>query len=116
MGEQKVSLVKSQAQMQRFVQHLLNDVRALEHMIDKGMFEKNITRIGAEQEMCLVDNKTYKPVNKAMEALGIMKEYEWVETELAQFNLETNLTPRELKGNCLRQMEKERVFYQHLGK
>ena len=107
MGEQKVSLVKSQAQMQRFVQHLLNDVRALEHMIDKGMFEKNIVRIGAEQEMCLVDNKTYKPVNKAMEALGIMKEYEWVETELAQFNLETNLTPRELKGNCLRQMEKE---------
>jgi len=107
MGEQKVSLVKNQAQMQRFVQHLLNDVRALEHMIDKGMFEKNIVRIGAEQEMCLVDNKTYKPVNKAMEALGIMKEYEWVETELAQFNLETNLEPRELKGNCLRQMEKE---------
>ena len=107
MGEQKVSLVKNQAQMQRFVQHLLNDVLALEHMIDRGMFEKNIVRIGAEQEMCLVDNKTYKPVNKAMEALDLMKEYEWVETELAQFNLETNLTPRELKGNCLRQMEKE---------
>ena len=107
MGEQKVSLVKSQAQMQRFVKHLLNDVHALEHMIDNDMFEKNIVRIGAEQEMCLVNNKTFKPVNKAMEALGIMKEYEWVETELAQFNLETNLTPREFKTNCLRQMEKE---------
>lgn len=107
MGEQRVSLVRNQAQMQKFVRHLLNDVQALEHMIDNDMFEKNIVRIGAEQEMCLVDSKTFKPVNMAMPALDIMKEWDWVETELAQFNLETNLTPRELKGNCLRMLEKE---------
>lgn len=107
MGEQKVSLVSNQSQMQRFVRYLLNDVQALDYMIKHDKFETGIVRIGAEQEMCLVDDKTFKPVNHAMQALDIMKEYNWVETELAQFNLETNLTPRELKGNCLRQMEKE---------
>ena len=36
-----------------------------------------------------------------------MKEYEWVGTELAKFNLETNLTPREFTGSCFSDMEKE---------
>ncbi len=107
MGEQRVSLVTDQAQMQRFVQQLLNDVQALEHMLDNDWFETGITRIGAEQEMCIVDSNTFKPAPIAMEALAMMKKYPWVETELAQFNLETNLTPRELKGKCLSDMEKE---------
>ncbi len=107
MGEQRVSLVTDQAQMQRFVQQLLNDVQALEHMLDNDWFETGITRIGAEQEMCIVDGNTFKPAPIAMEALELMKKYPWVETELAKFNLETNLTPRELKGKCLSDMEKE---------
>ncbi len=107
MGEQKVSIVKDQAQMQRFVKHLLNDVQALEYMLDNDWFESDITRIGAEQEMCLVNNDTYKPATIAIEALEKMKNYDWVETELARFNLETNLTPRELKGKCLSMLDAE---------
>ena len=107
MGEQKVSLLTDKSQMQRFVQHLLKDVRALEYMLENDWFESGITRIGAEQEMCIVSNKTYKPAPIAMEALEKMKKYDWVETELAKFNLETNMTPRELKGDCLRKMEEE---------
>jgi CBS domain-containing protein/gamma-glutamylcysteine synthetase len=107
MGEQKVSIVKDQAQMQRFVKHLLNDVQALEYMLENDWFEKDIIRIGAEQEMCLVFNDTYKPATIAIEALEKMKNYPWVETELARFNLETNLTPRELKGKCLSQLDAE---------
>ena len=42
-----------------------------------------------------------------MEALDKMKEYPWVETELAKFNLETNLEPRVFEGKCLSEMEKE---------
>ncbi|MEO1625553.1 MAG: CBS domain-containing protein [Bacteroidota bacterium] len=38
-----------------------------------------------------------------------MKNYKWVETELARFNLETNMTPRELKGKCLSKMEEENI-------
>ena len=107
MGEQRVSLVSGQAQMQRFVRQLLNDVQALEYMLDNDWFESGITRIGAEQEMCIVNTKDYKPAPIAMEALETMKDYPWVETELARFNLETNLEPRELKGKCLSLMEQE---------
>jgi CBS domain-containing protein/gamma-glutamylcysteine synthetase len=109
MGEQKVSLLTDQAQMHRFVRHLLDDVQALQYMIKNDWFETGITRIGAEQEMCLVDAKTFKPAPIAMEALDTMKNYPWVETELARFNLETNMTPRELKGKCFSQMEQENL-------
>jgi CBS domain-containing protein/gamma-glutamylcysteine synthetase len=110
MGEQRVSLVKDQKQMQHFVHNLLQDVQALEYMLDNDWFEDDITRIGAEQEMCLVDN-AFKPALKAMEILDKMKKHPWVETELAQFNLECNLTPRVFKGKCLSDMEKELKGY-----
>lgn len=107
MGEQRVSKVTDQKQMQKFVKALLKDVQALEHMLDNDMFDSGITRIGAEQEMAIVDKDTYKPNCIAMEALDKMKDYEWVETELAKFNLETNLTPRELKDSCFSDLHEE---------
>ncbi len=107
MGEQKVSLLQDEKQMQNFVRLLLNDVRALEYMIENNWFESGITRIGAEQEMAMVHQKTLKPACIAVEALDKMKKWDWVETELARFNLETNLTPREFKGKCLSLLEKE---------
>ena len=109
MGEQRVSIVKDQPQMQKFVRSLLNDVKALEYMLNNDWFESDITRIGAEQEMCLVDDKDFKPAPIAMEALKRMKDWEWVETELARFNLETNLTPRVFEKSCLSDMEKENL-------
>ncbi len=107
MGEQRVSLLDDRRQMQKFVRHLLADVKALEHMLDNNMFDSGITRIGAEQEMVMVDSKTFKPVCLAMQVLEKMKDYDWVETELAQFNLETNMVPRELTGACFREMHEE---------
>jgi hypothetical protein len=104
MGEQRVSLVQDEASMQKFVKKLLRDVQALEYMLDNDWFEKDIVRIGAEQEMCLVHRKTYKPATIAMQALDHMKDYDWVETELAKFNLETNLDPREFSGHCLSEL------------
>ena len=71
MGEQQVSIVKSQDQMQHFVKSLLDDVKALEYMLDNDWFETDIVRIGAEQEMVLVDQKTLKPACINMQALGI---------------------------------------------
>ncbi len=107
MGEQQVSIVKSQDQMQTFVKSLLDDVKALEYMIDNDWFEKDTVRIGAEQEMVLVDQKTFKPACINMEALKHMTEWPWVETELAKFNLEINLEPREFMAKALREMEDE---------
>ena len=107
MGEQKVSLVDDQQQMERFVRYLLNDVKALEYMLENDWFESDVTRIGAEQEMCLVFNKTQKPAPIAVEALERMQDLEWAGTELARFNLEINLDPREFSGACLRDLENE---------
>lgn len=107
MGEQKVKVVRDQKQMQHFVKQLLRDVEAFDYMLKHDWFEKDITRIGAEQEMCLIDKDTYKPALINMEALEQMKDWDWVGTELAKFNLETNMSPLEFKGDCLSAMEKE---------
>ena len=107
MGELNVSLPKDTKKKQAFVRALLNDVKALEHMLDNNMFESGITRIGAEQEMCIINSSTYKPAPIAIELLDLMKDKKWVETELAKFNLEINLDPRKLEGDCFSQMHKE---------
>ncbi len=67
MGEQKVSVAQEGTGMQSFVRSLLRDVQALEYMLENDWFEKDIIRIGAEQEMCLVDARTYKPACINME-------------------------------------------------
>lgn len=105
MGEEKVHLAAQSADMQHFVRHLLRDVQALEYMIENDWFEDGITRIGAEQEMCLI-NKAYKPAYTAMQ---ILEEFhpDWLTTELAQFNLEANLTPQMFTGDAFAKMETE---------
>lgn len=107
MGEQKVSLIEDSKEMQHFMRMLLEDVKSLEYMLRNDWFEKGVTRIGAEQEMVLVDNRTFKPATIAMEALDIMQDLPWVETELAKFNLEINLDPREFNGDCFSSLENE---------
>ncbi|MEM9549116.1 MAG: glutamate-cysteine ligase family protein [Bacteroidota bacterium] len=107
MGEQRVSKVTDQKQMQKFVKSLLKDVQALEYMLENDWFDKGITRMGAEQEMVIVQKDTFKPNCIAMEALDKMQDYDWVETELAKFNLETNLTPRVLTKSCFGDLHKE---------
>ena len=108
MGEQKVSLATDKPEVrQRFVENLLRDVRALEYMLDHDWFETDTIRIGAEQEMCLIDSQTLKPATIAMEVLEKLKKYSWAETELARFNLEITLTPHEFTGDCLHKLERE---------
>ena len=107
MGTQTVATFDDVEQRQNFIRSLLNDIRSLEHMLDNEWFESGITRFGAELEMVLVDKNTLKPRNMAMEVIEKMKKHKWLETEIAQFNLEINLTPREMcKGN-FSLMEKE---------
>ncbi|NNF26997.1 MAG: CBS domain-containing protein [Gemmatimonadetes bacterium] len=71
-------------------------------MLDDRAFETGIRRIGAEQEMFLV-NEAWRPLGAA---LDILEELEGpFTTELALYNLEANLEPRELEGRCFRDME-----------
>ncbi len=110
MGEQRVSSLKDREKANAFMKAVLNDIQALDHMLDNEYFENDIIRIGAEQEMIMVDKKTQKPVFIAMEALEKLKDYDWVETEISQFNLETNFEPRVFEGDCFSEMEKENRY------
>jgi CBS domain-containing protein/gamma-glutamyl:cysteine ligase YbdK (ATP-grasp superfamily) len=107
MGEERVKLASSQGkdEMRNFVRQLLNDVEALEYMLENDWFEDDVKCIGAEQEMCLI-NKHYKPAYKAMDILEDFSP-EWLTTELAKFNLELNLSPQVFEGSALSRMEAE---------
>lgn len=111
MGEQRVSILSDQNSMRRFVKNLLNDVKAIDYMIENNWFEEDVIRIGAEQEMFLINKKNFKPATIAMEIMEKMSGYPWLETELAKFNLEINLTPRVFEGSCLRELEMETANY-----
>ena len=71
MGIETVRLAETREQVQETLKHLLKDIRALERMLSEDLFETDIVRIGAEQELCLVD-KYAKPLPIAMELLGKM--------------------------------------------
>ena len=107
MGERKVSALADEALRQQFIRSLLRDMQALEYLLDQHWFEKDVTRIGAEQELCLIDANTFKPAPLAMEVLKAMPDSPWLVTELARFNLEVNLEPRAFQGSCLRDMMAE---------
>jgi len=103
MGVETVKLAESKEQVQEFIKYLLKDIRAMERMLEGDLFETDTVRIGAEQELCLVD-KYAKPAPISMELLEVLNDKDFT-TELAKFNLETNLEPLVFKGTCLSQME-----------
>ncbi|MEE2787364.1 MAG: CBS domain-containing protein [Myxococcota bacterium] len=104
MGEQNVNALDEQ-QRKAFTKALLNEVVALETMLNEDRFETGIRRIGAEQEMFFVDeNLNAAPV--VMQVLEKIND-DRLTTELAQFNIEANLEPHVFGGDCLRRMEGE---------
>lgn len=107
MGEQRVTVSNEEQAKKAFIRQLLHDVQALEYLLGHGWIEEGVARIGAEQELFLIDSRTLKPAPIAIEVLDRLKHYPAIVTELARFNLEINLTPRELKKTCLGEMEAE---------
>src|SRR6476659_540486 len=105
MGEHEVDQQFDEKTSQAFMKALLEDLRALEYMIATGGFETGVARIGAEQEMFLVD-RNMRPAPISLEVLDQAKDSR-LTTEIARFNLEANLTPLSLTGRCFEQMEKE---------
>jgi CBS domain-containing protein/gamma-glutamylcysteine synthetase len=105
MGEHNVSTEHDSRQAQAFMRSLLTDVSALERMIEAGRIESGVRRIGAEQEMFLID-RAMRPAPVAMEVLKNANDRR-LTTEIGRFNLEANLSPRPLSGLGLREMECE---------
>jgi len=92
--------------MRVFTRAVLEDLRGLEKLIDLGRFETGVRRVGAEQEMFLID-ASRQPAPVAVEVLDELGEERRLTTELARFNLEANLDPQIFGGGCLRTMERE---------
>lgn len=105
MGEHEVKFIENLEQKKRFVHHLLNDVQAMDFMIKEHMFEKGIQRVGAEQEFCVVDSH-FRPSLNGPDVLSKINDNHFT-TEIARFNLEINLDPRELTGNCFSATEQQ---------
>ena len=96
-------------ELRRFMKLLLRDVRALEKMLDEGTMETGVRRIGAEQEVFLVD-AAFQAAPLAMEVLDRLKGDEHFTTELGLFNIECNLDPHTFGGRCLSDLEKQLNF------
>jgi CBS domain-containing protein len=107
MGEHDVKETTDDISQRVFVKALLDDVNALEDMLERDMFETGVRRIGAEQEMFLVD-RTMGPAPVATDILARANDPR-LTTELARFNLEANTTPHLFGGDCLRRLEQELV-------
>ncbi len=107
MGEQQVDKEMSGEALRSFMQRLLTDLRALEHMIAEGMIERGVRRIGAEQELFLVD-RSMRPACRAPELLERLGDPHFTH-EIARFNLEANLDPQPFGGACLSRMERQLV-------
>ncbi|MCB9899362.1 MAG: CBS domain-containing protein [Planctomycetes bacterium] len=89
----------------RYMKALLGDLHAFERMLDEDVFESGVRRIGAEQEMFLVD-ASMQPAPVAEAVLARADDPQLVH-ELALFNVEANTRPRSFGGRCLSEMEDE---------
>lgn len=105
MGQHQVEHAFDPLKLQAFMTALLDDLRALEYLIEHGKIESGVSRVGAEQEMFLVD-QNLRPAPIATEILEDQSEPR-LTTEIARFNLEANVTPRIITGDCFALMELE---------
>ncbi|HXV75011.1 MAG TPA: hypothetical protein VD788_01730 [Candidatus Polarisedimenticolaceae bacterium] len=105
MGRQTIDSEVGAKRRREFMRCLLDDLTALEFMLERDMIEADLRRIGAEQELFLVDSH-YRPAPAALAILGAIDDPRFT-TELGLFNLEINLSPRVYGGRCLSELEQE---------
>jgi CBS domain-containing protein len=104
MGDKGVRAVVDGEERRRLERRLLDDLRALEQMIDSGAIESGVRRIGAEQEIFLVD-PSLRPTPAALQLIEALSDRHFT-TELGLFQLELNLDPLPCAGDCLSRMER----------
>lgn len=115
MGEKEIQASNGPQEKNSFILNILKDVKALEIMLNTGKFETGIERIGAEQELALVDEH-WKPAMVNLDILAKINDPHYT-TELAKFNMEINLDPVEFKDDCLSVLEAQlRKMINHIDK
>lgn len=102
MGDQNIAIITNSEGKREFTRHLLADIQAMEKMIEQEMFEDDIQRIGAEQEVGIV-GKDWLPKMVHEEILKDVDDDHFT-PELGRFNVEINLDPQLFSGKCFTQM------------
>jgi len=105
MGEQAVQSEWCEEDLRSFLRSLLRDLHALEKLFAEGRIENGVHRIGAEQELVIVD-KAFRPAPLALRLLDGLEDPHFT-TEIALFNLEINLDPLPFSGDSLSRLERE---------
>lgn len=103
MGELSVTASRDAEQMRFFMKCVLQDMDALDAMLAQGMIESDRRRIGAEQEVFLVD-QALGPTLTAEPILAELADPHFTH-ELALFNIEYNLDPVDFDRDGLRKIE-----------
>ena len=111
MGQQTA---QGTADRRTAVRWMLRDLQAMQLMLRDGLFETGITRIGAEQEMFIVDG-SWQPAAGAMRLLAELAGHPYT-TEVGAFNLELNLDPQELSDDCFARMHHQLDSMLDLGR
>lgn len=89
---------------EKFNRQLLMDIKALEIMLESGMIESGVQRIGAEQELYIIDSQ-WRAEPAVERVLKTLNDRHFA-VELAKFNIEINLDPLPFGGDCLSSFER----------
>ncbi len=105
MGDLNVALLNTKKDKANYIYHLLNDIKALDILIERGLIEDGPLRIGAEQEFCMV-NDQFLPESRSLEILEDIADDHFT-TEIGNYNLEINLDAVELGGECFSKLHEQ---------
>ena len=105
MGETDISDPQTEESRRAYLRLLLRDIEALERMHETGLLESGVRRIGAEQEVAIID-ESGAPLPISDELLARLPGDAFT-TELGRYNLEINLEPLSLGGFALRDLEQQ---------
>lgn len=107
MGSLSVKSTENINDRGKYLLQVLEDIKAMDIMLVEGLFEKGKQRIGAEQELCLIDEEGH-PALMGPNILDRLDD-EHVTTEIGKYNLEINLDPFEIRSDCLRNSERQLI-------
>ncbi len=105
MGDTNVGSIDSLEQRRHFAQLLLNDLQAIRIMQAENMFQSGVHRIGAEQELFVLDDD-FRPSLCGPEVLQALN-HRCFTHEVARFTMEINLDPVDLSGPAFSTMARQ---------
>jgi CBS domain-containing protein len=114
MGDFNVRILKDNADRSKVYHQIYDDLSTFDQMLNENMFDDGPAKIGAEQEICLVDANC-NPDNTALSILNEIGDPHYT-NELALYNLEVNLDPYLLSGDCFTKTENSLIDLLNLGR